>query len=88
MDKFQKELIRDRAKEEKTKIAVMIADWLTMSIKTEAKIIALNNSLPSKLYCKYPFFDDKDKKVAAYQTEYGTLQVIIDPEMKELMRVE
>lgn len=87
MDKFQKELVRDRAKEEKTKIAIMIADWFAISISAEAKKMVENNLQPSKLYCKYPFFDEKNK-VAIYQTAFGPLQIVIDSDMKELMRVD
>ncbi len=91
MNKFQKELIKDRIENERLHLSeksnALIAGWLMNAINDETRTIVENGKQPSKIYFKYPF-PVKENRAVIFQSAFGNLDVIVDPAMNELMRVE
>ena len=88
-NKKKRETIVEAEHLDYTKTQSIIYSWFMNSVFTEARIIAENGFNPSTLYLKYPIKGTSDKELLIYiQTGFGRLHIIIDPDMKELLRVE
>lgn len=63
-----------------------VHEWFISSIQRECGEIVKSNALtvPTRLYLKYQM----SPAMAKFSTVYGHLTVIIDPNMKEILRVE
>ena len=66
-----------------------VYSWFINSINTESRIIVEQGGMPSKLFLKYPItYRQENNMMFAFMSNFGQLQVIVDPDMKEILRVE
>ena len=61
-----------------------VHSWFCDSINQECESIYESGKTPKTLFLKYPF----ERQMASFMSSFGPLQVIVDTEMKELLRVE